>query len=62
MQETLEWEDVFPFLYLMAAFEGIEENRSVKHLAIDEMQDYTPIQFAVLNERANPPAMLGRIV
>ena len=48
-KNTLEWEDVFPFLYLMAAFEGIEENRSVKHLVIDEMQDYTPIQFAVLN-------------
>lgn len=48
-KNTLEWEDVFPFLYLMAAFEGIEENRFVKHLVIDEMQDYTPIQFAVLN-------------
>ena len=48
-KKKLEWEDVFPFLYLMAAFEGIEENRSVKHLVIDEMQDYTPIQFAVLN-------------
>ena len=48
-KKTLEWEDVFPFLYLMAAFEGIEENRSVKHLVIDEMQDYTPIQFALLN-------------
>ena len=48
-KDTLEWEDVFPFLYLMAAFEGIQENRLVKHLVIDEMQDYTPIQFAVLN-------------
>ena len=48
-KKTLEWEDVFPFLYLMAAFEGIEENRFVKHLVIDEMQDYTPVQFAVLN-------------
>ena len=33
----------------MDAFEGLEENRSVKHLVIDEMQDYTPVQFAVLN-------------
>ena len=23
-KKTLEWEDVFPFFYLMAAFEGIE--------------------------------------
>ena len=49
-KNALEWEDVFPFLYLMAAFEGIEENRFVKHLVIDEMQDYTPIQFVVLNK------------
>ncbi len=48
-KKTLEWEDVFPFLYLMTAFEGIEENKFVKHLVIDEMQDYTPIQFAALN-------------
>lgn len=48
-KKTLEWEDVFPFLYLMAAFEGMEVSKTVKHLVIDEMQDYTPIQFAVLN-------------
>lgn len=47
-KKILEWEDVFPFLYLMAAFEDIEENRSVKHLVIDEMQDYTPIQLFYL--------------
>lgn len=48
-KNTLEWADVFPFLYLQAAFEGIQESRVTKHLVIDEMQDYTPIQFAVLN-------------
>lgn len=47
--KMLEWDDVFPFLYLLAAFEGLGENRGVKHLVIDEMQDYTPIQYAVLN-------------
>ena len=45
----MEWEDVFPFIYLMASFEGIEVNQSVNHLVIDEMQDYTSVQFAVLN-------------
>lgn len=48
-EKTLEWSDVYPYLYLFAAFEGIEENLAVKHLVIDEMQDYTPIQYAVLN-------------
>ena len=47
---TLEWADVCPFLYLYAAFEGLEESSLTKHLVIDEMQDYTPVQYAVLNE------------
>lgn len=49
-KKTLEWPDVFPFLYLHAAFEGLKESRVTKHLVIDEMQDYTPIQFAVMNQ------------
>lgn len=48
-KKTLEWDDVFPYLYLSNAFEGLQENREVRHLVIDEMQDYTPIQYAVLN-------------
>lgn len=48
-KKTLEWNDVFPFLYLHAAFEGVQASRVIRHLVVDEMQDYTPIQFAVLN-------------
>lgn len=48
-RETLEWNDVFPFLYFHAAFEGLKENAGIRHLVVDEMQDYTPIQFKVLN-------------
>lgn len=48
-KKTLEWEDAAPFLYLHAAYEGVQENKFMKHLVIDEMQDYTPIQFAVIN-------------
>ena len=40
---------MYPFLYLHAAFEGLHESKIIKHLVIDEMQDYTPIQFAVVN-------------
>ena len=46
---VLEWNDVYPYLYLQAAFTGLQESRLIKHLVIDEMQDYTPIQYAVLN-------------
>lgn len=48
-RQTLEWEDVYPFLYLHAAFEGLQESKQIKHIVIDEMQDYTPIQYAVIN-------------
>lgn len=47
--KTLEWADVYPFLYLISAFEGLQESRVIRHLVIDEMQDYTPIQYAVIN-------------
>lgn len=47
-KNTLEYDDVFPSLYLLAAYQGLSANRQVKHLVIDEMQDYTPIQHVVL--------------
>ena len=46
---VLEWNDVYPYLYLQAAFTGLQQSRMIKHLVIDEMQDYSPIQYAVLN-------------
>jgi len=48
-KKTLEWADVYPFLYLHAAFEGLKESQTIRHLVIDEMQDYTPVQYAVMN-------------
>lgn len=48
-KKTLEWADVFPFLYIQAAFEGLKKSPLTKHLVIDEMQDYTPIQYTVIN-------------
>jgi len=48
-KNTIEWADVFPFLYLYNFYEGLQENRLIRHLVIDEMQDYTPIQYAVIN-------------
>ena len=45
----LEYADVFPLLYLRLRLEGITTYEHVKHLLIDEMQDYTPVQYAVLS-------------
>lgn len=47
-KKTLEWNDVYPFLHLHAAFEGVQQSRVIRHLVIDEMQDYTPVQLAAL--------------
>lgn len=45
----LEYADVFPLLYLKLRMEGINNpHKAVKHLLIDEMQDYTPVQYAVI--------------
>lgn len=49
-KKTLEWNDVFPYLYFKSAFEGLKEEARIKHLVIDEMQDYTPIQLAVIKQ------------
>jgi DNA helicase-2/ATP-dependent DNA helicase PcrA len=45
----LEYADVFPLIYLKMRLEGVANPYpGVKHLLIDEMQDYTPVQYAVL--------------
>lgn len=57
---VLEWNDVFPYLYLQAAFTGLQESRMIKHLVVDEMQDYSPIQYAVINRLFKcPKTILG---
>ncbi len=45
----LEYADVFPLIYCIIRLEGIQAYDHVKHLLIDEMQDYTPVQYAVLS-------------
>lgn len=45
----LEYADVFPLIYCKIRMEGVQTYDQVKHLLVDEMQDYTPIQYAVLS-------------
>lgn len=49
-KNLLEWADVFPFMYTYHYYAGLKENHLIRHLVVDEMQDYTPIQYAVLNQ------------
>ncbi|NMD71183.1 UvrD-helicase domain-containing protein [Bacillus sp. DNRA2] len=48
--KVLEYADAFPLMYLKIYLEGIKSYEFVKHLLVDEMQDYTPIQYAVLSK------------
>ncbi len=43
-----EYADVFPLVYLKLKLEGAKTYQKVKHLVIDEMQDYTPLQYQVI--------------
>ena len=48
-RSVLEYADVFPLIYLKIRLEGYKAFEDVKHLLVDEMQDYTPVQYAVLS-------------
>ena len=45
---VLEYTDVFPLIYCKIRLVGMQPYQHVKHLVVDEMQDYTPVQYAVL--------------
>ncbi len=50
-KNTLEFCDVYPFIYVKLYVEGAEQDfKNIRHLLVDEMQDYTPIQYAVLSK------------
>ncbi len=47
---TLEYADLAPLAYLHIALEGTPTLSRVKHLLIDEMQDYSPIQYKIIQK------------
>lgn len=47
---TLEYADLAPLAYLHIALEGNSTKFLVKHLLIDEMQDYSPIQYKLIQK------------
>lgn len=48
--KPLYYEDVFPLIYTQLHFEKSTAYNRIEHLLIDEMQDYTPIQYAVIRK------------
>ena len=45
---VLSFEDATPFLYLDEQVRGFQVNRSVRHVFIDEAQDYAPFQLEIV--------------
>lgn len=48
--KTLTYEDLAPIIYLKIKLEGLKYNSEIKHIVIDEAQDYSAIQFVVIKE------------
>ncbi|MGG7621238.1 RNA polymerase recycling motor HelD [Bacillus coreaensis] len=56
-ENKLFYEDATPFLLLKELILGFQSNSSIKHLVIDEAQDYSPFQFEFL-KRLFPAARM----
>ncbi|MGN0322156.1 MAG: HelD family protein [Oliverpabstia sp.] len=44
----LKYEDVYPMLYMKYRLSRPEQRKNIKHLVIDEMQDYSRMQYEIL--------------
>lgn len=47
-RRKLQYEDVYPMLYLKYRLVGKNSQKNIKHLVIDEMQDYSFMQYVIL--------------
>lgn len=47
-RSEISYEDATPFLLLMELLRGTHRNTAVRHVIVDEAQDYSPIQLALL--------------
>lgn len=47
-QRMIQYEDVYPLLYLKYRLCATTKNRDIRHLVIDEMQDYSYLQYMIL--------------
>ena len=49
-KRTLPYEDVYPMLYLKYRLQQKTSRQKIKHLVIDEMQDYSYLQYYILKQ------------
>jgi DNA helicase-2/ATP-dependent DNA helicase PcrA len=56
-ENKLYYEDATPYLLLQELIQGFQMNHSIKHVLVDEAQDYSPFQFEFL-KRLFPSAKM----
>ena len=49
-KRKLRYEDVYPVLYLKYRLETQQEDSGVRHLVVDEMQDYSMLQYLIIKK------------
>lgn len=49
-KRLIPYEDVYPMLYMKYKLYQPENRRNIKHLVIDEMQDYSRMQYLILSK------------
>ncbi|HZG56561.1 RNA polymerase recycling motor HelD [Paenibacillus sp.] len=47
-ERRIPYEDAVPMLYLLEALHGASRMNRIRHVVVDEAQDYTPLQWAYL--------------
>lgn len=52
-KRIIPYADVYPILYLKHSLMARRDHRRIKHLIIDEMQDYTYLQYRILDRMFN---------
>ena len=57
----IDEDDLAPLLYIHMILEGIEEKEKYKHIVVDEVQDYSPLQILLINSltKGNSLTLVG---
>ena len=53
MNREVKYEDITPILYITSAMEGFRNYKNIKHVLIDEAQDYSPLFYQLMKKSFN---------
>jgi DNA helicase-2/ATP-dependent DNA helicase PcrA len=49
-RKMLGYEDITAYIYLKGMLEGVPRMDHIRHVVVDEAQDYTPVQYGILRQ------------